>query len=199
MCALVTGVQTCALPISGARIDLAASVVDADQMFSALETKLPTQTNRSNEQIEWQQFATLPRFAWRAARACAFVTDELMLEPSAGTGMLAIWAAKADARLALNEISPLRRDCLNALFPAARVTGHNAELIDELLDPAIIPSVVLMNPPYSHGIERGHDRSEEHTSALQSLMRISYAVLLLKQKNQNNRQISKGKKEEKNS
>ncbi|HEY9578601.1 MAG TPA: bifunctional class I SAM-dependent methyltransferase/DEAD/DEAH box helicase [Rhizorhapis sp.] len=142
---------------AGARIDLAASVVDADQMFSALETKLPTQTNRSNEQIEWQQFATPPRLAWLAARACAFVADELMLEPSAGTGMLAIWAAKADARLALNEISPLRRDCLNALFPAARVTGHNAELIDELLDPAIIPSVVLMNPPYSHGIERGHD------------------------------------------
>jgi hypothetical protein len=41
------------------------------------------------------------------------------------------------------------------LFPAARVTGHDAELIDELLDPAISPSVVLMNPPYSHGIERG--------------------------------------------
>src|SRR3546814_19411259 len=31
---------------AGARIDLAASVVDADQMFSALETKLTTQTNR---------------------------------------------------------------------------------------------------------------------------------------------------------
>lgn len=142
---------------TGARIDLAASVVDADQMFSALETKLPTQMNRSNEQIEWQQFATPPRLAWLAARACAFGAGELVLEPSAGTGMLAIWAAKADARLALNEISPLRRDCLNALFPAARVSGHDAELIDELLDPAIIPSVVLMNPPYSHGIERGHD------------------------------------------
>jgi len=37
------------------------------------------------------------------------------------------------------------------------VAGHDAELIDELLDPAITPSVVLMNPPYSHGIERGHD------------------------------------------
>src|SRR3546814_17331599 len=35
---------------AGARIDLAASVVDAEQMFSALETKLPTQTHRSNEQ-----------------------------------------------------------------------------------------------------------------------------------------------------
>ena len=96
---------------TGARIDLAASAVDADQMFSALETKLPTQTNRRNEQIEWQQFATPPRLAWLAARACAFVAGELVLEPSAGTGMLAIWAAKADARLALNEISPLRREC----------------------------------------------------------------------------------------
>jgi hypothetical protein len=34
--------------------------------------------------------------------------------------MLAFWAAKAGARLALNEISPLRRECLGALFPDAR-------------------------------------------------------------------------------
>src|SRR3546814_4609264 len=32
----------------------------------------------------------------------------------------------------------------------------------------------------------GHDRSEEHTSELQSLMRISYAVFCLKKKNKNN-------------
>ncbi len=139
------------------QIDLAASAADADRMFTALESVLPTQTNRSDEQIEWQQFATPPGIAWLAARACALATGELVLEPSAGTGMLAVWAAKAGSRLALNEISPLRRDCLSALFRAARVTGHDAELIDELLDPAIIPSVVLMNPPYSHGIERGHD------------------------------------------
>src|SRR3546814_4647725 len=31
-----------------------------------------------------------------------------------------------------------------------------------------------------------HDRSEEHTSELQSLMRISYAVFCLKKKNNNN-------------
>lgn len=142
---------------ANAQIDLTASAADADRMLTALESELPTQTNRSDEQIEWQQFATPPRLAWLAARACALVADELVLEPSAGTGMLAVWAAKAGSRLALNEISPLRRDCLNALFPAARVTGHDAELIDELLDPAIVPSVVLMNPPYSHGIERGHD------------------------------------------
>jgi hypothetical protein len=142
---------------ANAQIDLTASAADTDRMFTALESELPSQTNRSDEQIEWQQFATPPRLAWLAARACAPVADELVLEPSAGTGMLAVWAAKAGSRLALNEISPLRRDCLNAMFPAARVAGHDAELIDELLDPAITPSVVLMNPPYSHGIERGHD------------------------------------------
>ncbi|KHS42590.1 strawberry notch-like NTP hydrolase domain-containing protein [Novosphingobium subterraneum] len=130
---------------------------EAEQFFCGLDARVPTQTNRSDEQIEWQQFATPPRLAWLAARACALGADELVLEPSAGTGMLAVWAAKPGTRLALNEISPLRRDCLSALFPAARVTGHDAELIDELLDPAIVPSVVLMNPPYSHGIERGHD------------------------------------------
>ncbi len=139
------------------QILLSASIDEAEQFFCSLDARLPTQTNRSDEQIEWQQFATPPRLAWLAARACALATDELVLEPSAGTGMLAVWAAKAGSRLALNEISPLRRDCLNTLFPAARLTGHDAELIDELLDPAITPSAVLMNPPYSHGIERGHD------------------------------------------
>src|SRR3546814_7841723 len=36
---------------------------------------------------------------------------------------------------------------------------------------------------------RGGDRSEEHTSELQSLMRISYAVFCLKKKKQNRTQI----------
>ncbi|WP_109798777.1 MULTISPECIES: strawberry notch family protein [Novosphingobium] len=139
------------------QIQLSTPIDEADQFFCCLDDRIPTQTNRSDEQIEWQQFATPPRLAWLAARACALGADELALEPSAGTGMLAVWAAKAGTRLALNEISPLRRDCLTAVFPAARVTGHDAELIDELLDPAVVPSAVLMNPPYSHGIERGHN------------------------------------------
>lgn len=139
------------------QIQLSSPIDEADQFFCCLDDRIPTQTNRSDEQIEWQQFATPPRLSWLAARACALATGELVLEPSAGTGMLAVWAAKASSRLVLNEISPLRRDCLSALFPATRVTGYDAELIDELLDPAIIPSVVLMNPPYSHGMERGHD------------------------------------------
>ncbi|WP_374282694.1 strawberry notch-like NTP hydrolase domain-containing protein [Novosphingobium sp.] len=139
------------------QIQLTSPIDEAEQFFCGLDARVPTQTNRSDEQIEWQQFATPPRLAWLAARACSLGTDELVLEPSAGTGMLAVWAAKAGTHLVLNEISPLRRDCLTVAFPAARVTGHDAELIDELLDPAIVPSAVLVNPPYSHGIGRGHD------------------------------------------
>src|SRR3546814_1305638 len=36
--------------------------------------------------------------------------------------------------------------------------------------------------PELHALELGDDRSEEHTSELQSLMRISYAVFCLKKK-----------------
>src|SRR3546814_2726433 len=39
-------------------------------------------------------------------------------------------------------------------------------------------------------VDGAGDRSEEHTSELQSLMRISYAVFCLKKKNQHNRTIT---------
>src|SRR3546814_9098614 len=53
-------------------------------------------------------------------------------------------------------------------------------------------TVVLAHPPGHHEQDRrqcgqryeGHERSEEHTSELQSLMRISYAVFCLKKTTQ---------------
>src|SRR3546814_7055436 len=41
----------------------------------------------------------------------------------------------------------------------------------------------------------GGDRSEEHTSELQSLMRISYAVFCLKKKNTKNKQTQHAQKQ----
>ena len=134
-----------------------SSAAEASAVFDRLEASLVPQHNRSQTQIALQQFSTPPRFAWLAARACAINQGESLLEPSAGTGMLAVWAHLAGARLALNEVDPLRRDCLASLFPTAAATGHDAELIDELLDPQLIPDAVLMNPPYSFGLERGAD------------------------------------------
>jgi hypothetical protein len=138
-------------------LDLNTSLTAAAECFGRLEALVPRQTTRSDEQIELQQFATPPRLAWLAARACGIAQGDLVLEPSAGTGMLAVWADKAGARLALNELSALRRDCLGNLFPAASITSHDAELIDDFLGAAPRPAVVLMNPPYSWGAERGHD------------------------------------------
>ena len=74
---------------------------------------------------------------------------DLVLEPSAGTGLLAIFAELAKARLALNEIADTRAGLLGRLFRDVTVTRHNAEQIHDRLDPAIRPSVVLMNPPFS--------------------------------------------------
>ena len=49
--------QTACL-LADTQISLTATGASADRMFAALENMAPAQTNRSEEQIEWQQFAT---------------------------------------------------------------------------------------------------------------------------------------------
>src|SRR5262249_1405757 len=59
--------------------------------------------------------------------------------------------------LALNEISDTRASLLEELFPKVNITRFDAAQIDDHLDPAIVPSVVLMNPPFSvlpHVVDR---------------------------------------------
>src|SRR3546814_7391407 len=55
---------------------------------------------------------------------------------------------------------------------------------------ALLP-VALKMPPSRHGVmtRSAPVRSEEHTSELQSLMRISYAVFCLKKKKQTNHKL----------
>lgn len=130
---------------------------EAFDCFDRIESLTPIQYNRSEEQIRFQQFSTPLRLAWIAGRAAALSSRNLTLEPSAGTGMLAFWAMRSGSKLALNEIHVLRRDALHALFPDAAVSMHDGELIDELLDSTISPDTVLINPPYSVGLERGED------------------------------------------
>ncbi|MDF0546394.1 strawberry notch family protein [Sphingobium sp. H39-3-25] len=91
----------------------------------------------------------------RVANICA---GEIVLEPSAGTGLLAVFAQRAGATLVLNEIAPWRRAMLAAAYPDARIFGHDAELIDDLLPVNLVPDVVLINPPFSRSEGRGHDR-----------------------------------------
>src|SRR3984893_13495288 len=124
----------------------------ADAMLAPLTRlaeRLPSQTRRSEESQQLQQFSTPITLGFVAAEAAAPTPADLVLEPSAGTGLLAIFAELARARLALNEIAETRAGLLGRLFRDVAVSRHNAEQIHDHLDPAIRPSVVLMNPPFS--------------------------------------------------
>jgi predicted RNA methylase len=128
------------------RAGSAAAMLD---MLTRLAARLPIQTRRSEESEHLQQFSTPITLGFTAAEAAALTASDLVLEPSAGTGLLAIFAELAGARLALNEIADTRAGLLGRLFRNVVVTRHNAEQIHDRLDPEIRPSVVLMNPPFS--------------------------------------------------
>ncbi len=122
-------------------------------MLAAIGALEPSHTKRSEDQIRLQQFSTPLTLAYAALRAAAIRPGDVVLEPSAGTGMLAVMAEcalgnQATGALHLNEIANARAGLLGELFPATRVTRHNAENIADHL-PGIRPTVVLMNPPFS--------------------------------------------------
>jgi predicted RNA methylase len=117
--------------------------------LSKIATLLPTHTRRSTESQTFQQFSTPIPLGLVAAYAAAITPADRVLEPSAGTGLLAILAEIAGGTLVLNELADTRASLLSLLFPAIPVTRFDAAQIDDHIDPAITPSVVLMNPPFS--------------------------------------------------
>ncbi|MDX8449379.1 strawberry notch family protein [Mesorhizobium captivum] len=110
---------------------------------------LPTHTRRSEEAQAFQQFSTPIPLGLVAATAAAITPADRVLEPSAGTGLLAILAEIAGGALFLNELAEMRAGLLSSLFPAVPVTRFDAAQIEDHLDPGSVPSVVLMNPPFS--------------------------------------------------
>jgi len=114
-----------------------------DDYYAAklLASRLLTETRRSEQQIRLQQFSTPLPFAALTVRAAAIRKGETVLEPSAGTGAPAAFAARAGATLLLNEIDPFRQRLLRAVF-GGEVTGHDGEHIDDLLQTPVLPDVV---------------------------------------------------------
>jgi len=110
---------------------------------------LPTHTRRSEESQALQQFSTPITLGLAACTAAAITSADRVLEPSAGTGLLAILAEIAGGALVLNELADTRAALLDHLFPGVTVTRFDAAQIDDHLDAAVTPSVVLMNPPFS--------------------------------------------------
>ncbi|MEZ0015379.1 strawberry notch-like NTP hydrolase domain-containing protein [Sinorhizobium fredii] len=121
-------------------------------MLTKVASLIPTHTRRSEESQQLQQFSTPLPLGLIAAHAAGLKADDTVLEPSAGTGLMAIFGELAHARLSLNEYAPVRHGLLEQLFLGSVVSQHDAAHIDDYLDRSVRPTVVLMNPPFSAGV-----------------------------------------------
>lgn len=132
---------------AGGSAEAAAAMVQ--RFKTEILEKLPTQTRRDAEMDEFQQFSTPPSLAYVASWVANVNAEDTMMEPSAGTGDLAVYAKNAGASLVLNELSSRRAEVLRGLFPQARIFTENAEQLNNILPADVRPSVVIMNPPFS--------------------------------------------------
>lgn len=142
------------------------------QRLKDLEKLIPRQADRTEEQIELQQFSTPPAEAFAAVLATGLRKGMIGLEPSAGTGNIAVIAKATGADILTNEIAPRRRSILEMLgFKAFDV---DAQYLNNLLPIEIEPDVVIMNPPFSStgGRTKGHDTKYGAEHVTQALARL---------------------------
>lgn len=129
------------------------------EVLRPLQKRLPTQTWRSSAQIRYQQFSTPVTIAYLAAYLLNINDRDTILEPSCGTGSLAVWARAAGAAVVTNEIDPRRRQL--AVLLGFDPTAHDAEFIDDILPESVTPNAVLINPPFSSSggrVERNRNK-----------------------------------------
>lgn len=149
------------------------TAVDAVKYMQNLLELLPTQSVRTQEQQDFQQFSTPPNIAYLAAWAANINAQDCVLEPSAGIGGLAVFAKAWGAEVAVNEISGRRLEVLRAMG-FDHLFNENAEQIDNILPENISPSVVIMNPPFSStaGRTKNNKTSNAEKHIDQALMRL---------------------------
>jgi len=127
----------------------ASQAADIVKELTRITGLLPTQTKRTKEQEQFQQFSTPPALAYVANWVAKVGPRDVMMEPSAGTGDLAIWSEKAGASLILNELSSRRAGLLRELFPNASILTEDGLQLNNVLAKNVMASVVVMNPPFS--------------------------------------------------
>lgn len=85
-------------------------------MIERLVGLVPSHTRRSEDAQKLQQFSTPLPLANVAAHVAGLRPSDIVLEPSAGTGMLAVFAQIAGASVVLNEYAETRAKILARLF-----------------------------------------------------------------------------------
>ncbi|MGZ8317515.1 MAG: PLxRFG domain-containing protein [Telluria sp.] len=134
----------------GSAAEAAATVARLERVLG----QLPTQTRRTSEMDDMQQFSTPPQLAFAAAWAANIRAGETLLEPSAGVGGIAMYGQLAGARLVVNELSSRRAAVLAEVLPQAQLFSEDAEQLNNVLPEEVAPSVIVMNPPFSAAADR---------------------------------------------
>ena len=134
-------------------VDLKAAVETIQELQGLV---LPVQKLRTQTRSENQQFSTPPAYAYAVGWIANLRPDDVVLEPSAGTGNLAVQGILGRAkRVHGNEWEPKRLGFLKRLGLTS-TSQEDAEFIANVVkDP---PTVVLMNPPFSRSGEIQGDR-----------------------------------------
>lgn len=137
------------------------------ESLSGLIDRLPTQTRRTGESESFQQFSTPPPLGYAVNYAANIGPEDIVEEPSAGTGSLAAIAKVSGAReVHANELAERRAALLkHPRLGLASVTQENAEQISNTLKGKVSPTVVVMNPPFSQTAGRMGDKKSLMTGA----------------------------------
>lgn len=133
--------------------------------FGQLQSLVPHHKVRSEEQMDLQQFSTPLQLAWICRELAQIRATDTLLEPSAGTGILAgatisqLNGMKPQAVI-LNEISAIRGSLLREVFPSASIHSIDAEYLNDLLPQDKSPDLIVMNPPFSVSVGRSKRNSD---------------------------------------
>lgn len=146
-------------------LGLSGAIAEAERI-KALVDALPTQTNRSGKKESMQQFSTPPHYAYAIAWLANLNSSDLVGEPSAGTGCLAMQAKNAGAKVVTNEFDPDRAEFLRDQFGAENVSLEDGEQLGAIWPSrGIRPTAVVMNPPFSQTAGRMGDKMTLMTGA----------------------------------
>ncbi|QCO07304.1 strawberry notch-like NTP hydrolase domain-containing protein [Azospirillum argentinense] len=132
--------------------------------LEAMGALLPTRTRRDDEVEAFDQFSTPPALGFAAAWLADLKPGDVVLEPSAGVGGLAVHARNAGASVVCNELSERRAGLLEGLG-FTPIFRENADHLHSVLPKQVLPTAVLINPPFSATAGRLGDKADPMTAA----------------------------------
>lgn len=143
-------------------VGLLSAQIRAEDL-EAMGALLPTRSRRDDEVAAFDQFSTPPGVAFLAAWLADLKPADLVLEPSGGTGALAVQVANAGAAVVCVELSERRAAILDGL--GFRTIRENADHLHSVLPKDVLPTAVLMNPPFTATAGRLGETADPMTAA----------------------------------